>query len=79
MGFVCSIMWKLLRERRNREKKMKKNLKKFLTKAFRCVKINEFRAEFERTMKPVLISVEKPDVPCKLNNVNMNKSTLDNF
>ena len=32
-GFVCSIMWKLLRERRNIRKKMKKNLKKVLDKS----------------------------------------------
>ena len=34
-GFICSIMWKLLRERRKTRKTEEKNLKKVLDKRFR--------------------------------------------
>ena len=60
-------------------KPMKRIWKKFLTNGWGCVKINEFRAEFERAMKPVLKSVKNRNVPCKLNNVNMTKKHLGQF
>ena len=45
----------------------------FLTNEKRCAKIKKFRAEFFGAMKQEQKTGKIRCVPCKLNNVNMNK------
>ena len=78
-GFYVVLCGSCFESSTKHRKPQKRIWKKFLTNGRSCVKINEFRAEFERAMKPVLKTVKNRNVPCKLNNVNMTKKHLGQF
>ena len=60
-------------ERNPHQKRIWKNLKKYLTNSKRCDNIKQFAADARATAKSEL------PVPCKLNNVKTNYNTLDNY
>ena len=71
-GFICYYMQALRRGPRGAQKKLKKNRKKFLTSSKSCDTITWLNRRAQ-------VRNEKATVPCKLNNTNEPRNTLDNL